>query len=114
MLTFFQILKCNINIMIEIKKGLENSALSLIGIHIIDRYTTTKSRRHVNLNFLSDSDHVNLEMSRIKDSMLAKRVEDLVKERLHEYGFKTKNIVAPTTDRASVMKSLGRLICYIH
>ena len=53
-------------------------------------------------------------MARIKDSMPAERVEDLVKERLHEFGLKMEDIVVATTDGASVMKSFGRMICCVH
>ena len=46
--------------------------------------------------------------------MPAERVENLVKERLHKFGLKMENIVAATTDGASVMKSFGRMICCVH
>ena len=68
----------------------------------------------MNLNLHHDSDPVNLEMIRIKGSMPAERVENLVKERLHEFGLNMEDIVAATTDGASVMKSFGRMICCIH
>ena len=68
----------------------------------------------MNLNRHYDSDLVNLEMVRIKGSMPAERVENLVKERLHEFGLKMVDIVAATTDGASVMKSFGRMICCVH
>ena len=42
--------------------------------------------------------------------MPAERVENVVKERLHEFGPKVENIVAATTDGASVVKSFGRMI----
>ena len=68
----------------------------------------------MNLNLHYDSDPVNLGMVRIKDSMPSERVENLVKARLHEFGLKMENIVAATTDGASVMKSFGRMICCVH
>ena len=68
----------------------------------------------MNLNRHYDSDLVNLEMVRIKGSMPAERVENLEKERLHEFGLKMVDIVAATTDGASVMKSFGRMICCVH
>ena len=68
----------------------------------------------MNLNLHYDSDPVNLGMVRIKGSMPAERVENLVKERLHEFGLEMENIVAATTDGASVMKSFGRMICCVH
>ena len=79
---------------------------------------STKSKKYMTLNLLNlnfnDSDHVDLGMVITKDSMPATRVEDLMKKRLHEFGLKMKNIVAATTDRASVMKSFERLISYVH
>ena len=68
----------------------------------------------MNLNLHYDSNPVNLGMVRIKDSMPAQRAENLVKERLHEFGFKMEDIVAATTDAASVMKSFKRMICCVH
>ena len=53
-------------------------------------------------------------MVRIKGTMPAERAENLVKERLHELGLKMEDIVAATTDGASVMKSFGRMICCVH
>ena len=50
----------------------------------------------MNLNLHYDSDPLNLGMVRIKGSMPAERVENLVKERLHEFGLKMEDIV--TTD----------------
>ena len=68
----------------------------------------------MNLNLHYDYDPVNLGMVRIKGSMPAERVENLVKERLHEFGLKMEDIVAATTDEASVIKSSGRIICCVH
>ena len=68
----------------------------------------------MNLNLHYDSDPLNLGMASIKDSMPAERVENLVKERLHEFGLKMEDIDAATTDGASVMKSFGRMICCVH
>ena len=68
----------------------------------------------MNLNLHYDLDPVYLGMVRIKGSMPAERVENLVKERLDEFGLMMKDIVATTTDGASVMKSFGRMICCVH
>ena len=68
----------------------------------------------MNLNLHYDSDPLNLGMVRIKDSMPAERVENLVKERLHEFGLKMEDIVAAATDGTCVMKSFERMICCVH
>ena len=68
----------------------------------------------MNLNLHYDLDPVYLGMVRIKGSMPAERVENLVKERLDEFGLMMKDIVATTTDGASVMESFGRMICCVH
>ena len=95
--------------MVKIKKG-----AGIFCSVTLDEYTSTRSRRHMNLNLHYDSDPVNLGMVRIKGSMPAERVENLVKKRLHEFGLKMEDIVAATTDGASVMKSFGRMICCVH
>ena len=106
---FFQTLKSDIKKMIEIKKG----AGKFCSV-TLDEYTSTRSRRYMNLNQHYDSDPLNLGMVRIKGSMPAERAENLVKERLHEFGLKMEYIVAAATDGASVMKSFGRMICCVH
>ena len=95
--------------MLEIKKG----AGKFCSV-TLDEYTRTRSRRYMNLNLHYDSDLLNLGMVRIKGSMPAERAENLVNERLHEFGLKMEDIVAATTNGASVMKSFGRMICCVH
>ena len=68
----------------------------------------------MNINLHYDSDPVNLGMVRIEGTLPAERVENLVKERLHKFGLKMEDIVAVTTDGASVMKRFGRMICCVH
>ena len=68
----------------------------------------------MNVNLHYDLHPVNFGMVRIKGSIPAERVENSVKGRLHEFGFKMEDIVAATTDGASVMKSFGRMICCVH
>ena len=108
-ISFSQTLKSDIKKMIEIKKGARNFCSVTL-----DEYTSTRSRRYMNLNQHYDSDPLDLGMVRIKGSMPAERAENLVKERLHEFGLKKEDIVAATTDGASVMKSFGRMICCVH
>ena len=103
----FPKLKSDIKKMIEIKKG----AGKFCSV-ILDEYT--RSRRYINLNQDYDSDPFNLGMVRIKGSMPAERVENLVKERLHQFGLKMEDIAAATTDGVRVMKSFGRIIGCVH
>ena len=56
----------------------------------------------MNLNLHYDSDPVNLGMVRIKGSMPAERIENLVKERLLEFGLKMEDIVGAMTDMKPV------------
>ena len=105
-ISFSQTVKSDIKKMIAIKKG----AGKFCSV-TLDEYTSTRSRRYMNLNLHYDSNPLNLGMVRIKGSIPAERVENLLKERLHEFGLKIENIVAATTDGASVMKSFGRMIC---
>ena len=107
--SFSQTLKSDIKKMIEIKKGAGNFCSVTL-----DEYTSTRSRRYMNLNLHYDSDPVNLGMVTIKGSMPVERVENLVNERLHEFSLKMEDIVAATTDGASVIKSFKRMICCVH
>ena len=108
-LTFFQALKSDTKKMTEIKK----EAGKFCSV-TLDEYTSIRSRRYMNVNLHYDPHPVNLGMVRIKGSIPAERVENLVKGRLHEFGLKMEDIVAATTDGASVMKSFGRMICFVH
>ena len=95
--------------MIKIKRG----AKKFYSV-TLDEYTSTRNRRYMNINLHYDSDPINLGMVRIEGTLPTERVENLVKERLHEFGLKMEDIVAVTTDGASVMKRFGRMICCIH
>ena len=95
--------------MIEIKKRAEK-----FGSVTLDEYTSIKSRRYMNGNLHYDSYPVSLGMVRIEGFVPAERVENLVKEILHEFGLKMEDIVAATTDGANVIKSFGRMICCVH
>ena len=108
-MTFFHTMKSDTKSMIDIKKG----AAKFCSL-TLDEYTSARNRPYMNLNLHYGSDPVNLGMVRIKGSMRAERVKTLVNERLHEFGLKMEDIVAATTDGASVMKSFGRIICCVH
>ena len=95
--------------MIEIKRGAKKFCSVTL-----DEYKSTRNRRYMNINLHYDSDPVNLGMVRIEGTLPAERVENLVKERLHEFGLKMEDIVAVTTDGASVMKRFGRMIYCVH
>ena len=77
-ISFSQTLKSDIKKMIEIKKVAGNFCSVTF-----DECTSTRRRRHMNLNLHYDLDPVNLGMVRIKGSMPAEKVENLVKARLH-------------------------------
>ena len=79
-----------------------------------DEYTSIRSRIYMNVNLHYDSHPVNLGMVKIKGSISAENVENLVKGRLHEFGLKMEDIVAATTGGASAMKSFGRIISCVH
>ena len=108
-MTFFHSLKSDTKSRIDIKKG----AAKFCSV-TLDKYTSARNRRYMNLNLHYGSDPVNLGMVRIKGSMPVERVKTLVNERLLEFGLKMEDIVAATTDGVSVMKSFGRIICCVH
>lgn len=76
-----------------------------------DEWTSTRNRRYMNVN-AHDGQHTwNLGLKRIVGSMDAEKCVKLLEEILSEYGLSlTEDVVAATTDGASVMKKVGRLI----
>ena len=77
-----------------------------------DEYASTSNKKFIN-NFCCNEEHINLGVARIKGSMPAKEIEDLVKKRLHEFALKMEDIVVAAIGEASAMKSFGRLICCV-
>lgn len=76
-----------------------------------DEWTSTRNRRYMNVNAHDDQDTWNLGLKRIVGSMDAEKCVKLLEEILSEYGLSlTEDVVAATTDGASVMKKVGRLI----
>ena len=68
--------------MIEMKRGGKLCCITP------NEYTSTRNKRYMNTNLHYNSEHANLGMASIKGSMPAERVDDLMKERLHDLGLK--------------------------
>lgn len=90
-----------------------------------DEWTSSKNRRYMNVNIHTCKNNKavfwNLGLIRIYGSMPAETAVDLLKKRLSEFGlFLDDDVVNITTDGASVMTKVGRLIsplqqlCYAH
>jgi hypothetical protein len=87
----------------------------------LDEYTSPMNRRYMCLNLHDGKKAISLGMIRVKGSMPAETGLELVDLRLQKYGLTRKrHIVGATTDGASVMKKLGRLMeiehqqCHAH
>lgn len=106
------------NMINEIKKlQVQNQKFSLT----FDEWTSRKNRRYLNINLHYNKKHCNLGLVRIQGSCSAEHCVGMVEERLKNFNLTIKDdIVAITTDGASMMIKVGRLIpcyrqlCYAH
>lgn len=82
----------------------------------LDEWTALNNRRYMNINVhMSDHKVHHLGLVRIKGSMPATSCADLVKQRVHDFGLSVKSdIIACTTDGASVMVKFAKLINVEH
>ena len=100
------------------KMKLENKKASIS----IDEWTSFNNRRYLNIHvYYIDEDSDNLGLVRIVGSCISETLLQLVAEKLKCFGLDyAKDIVATTTDGASVMLKFGRLsgsemqLCYSH
>ncbi|CAG9820962.1 unnamed protein product [Phaedon cochleariae] len=86
-----------------------------------DEWTSQKNHRYLNINVHQNENHFNLGLVRINGSATAEHCITLVKERLTSFGLDLDtDIIAITTDGASVMVKVGRLLrcsqqlCFTH
>lgn len=88
----------------------------------IDEWTSVRNRRYMNIHiYYDDGQSDNLGLVRIQESCPAEKVYELVNAKLSDFNIKLQSdIVAITSDGASVMIKFGRLspahqqICYNH
>lgn len=81
----------------------------------------TKNQRYLNVNVHHIGTHFSLGLIRIHGSCTAEHCISLIKERLNNFDLDLEtHIIGMTTDRASVMKKIGKLmpcyqqLCYAH
>lgn len=86
-----------------------------------DEWTSQKNQRYLNVNVHHIGTHFNLGLIRIYGSCTAEHCISLIKERLNNFGLDLEtHIIGMTTDGASVMRKVGKLIpcyqqlCYAH
>lgn len=88
-----------------------------------DEWTSLQNRRYLNLNihFVNESiGFYNLGLVRVRGSMPAESCVSKISEKLSDFGLSFKDIVCITTDGASVMQKVGRLVpshqllCMLH
>lgn len=76
-----------------------------------DEWTSNKNRRYLNLNVHTGSNFVNLGLARVEGSLPAEKFIKLVEKKLNEHGLSIdRHIVCMSTDGASVMRKMGRLL----
>ena len=87
----------------------------------VDEWTDLVMRRYLNVTLHSANEQIVLGLVPIVESCTSEKTEELVYERLQEFGVDfTRDIVASTHDGASVMVKYGRIIsaesqcCYNH
>lgn len=114
---YANIIRENIVSSIQLKR---DGGLSLT----FDEWTSTKNRRYLNINVHSGhpkGQFWNLGLMRIHGSLPAEKCIQLLKSKLQIFGLSLESdIICITTDGASVMKKIGRLItpehqlCIVH
>ncbi|CAH0560586.1 unnamed protein product [Brassicogethes aeneus] len=79
-----------------------------------DEWTSQKNHRYLNLNVHHQEKHFNLGLIRIHGSGTAEHTISLIKNRLESFGLNSDtDIIGMTTDGASVMVKVGKLMsCY--
>ncbi|XP_060801934.1 uncharacterized protein LOC132903887 [Amyelois transitella] len=99
----------------RLKKGKQRFSLTF------DEWTSQKNHRYLNINVHQKENHFNLGLVRIQGSATAEHCISLVKERLASFGLDLDtDIIACTTDGASVMVKVGKLLrcsqqlCFTH
>ena len=81
-----------------------------------DEYTSLKIARHCCVNVhLPGGDHIGLGMIRVTGSLTGERAAEILSHKLEQFGIEDNHVlVANTTDGASVMKKMGRILKWIH
>ena len=80
-----------------------------------DEYTSIKNRRSLTINVHNaEGKSQSLGMVRVWGSQTADSILKLVKGRLEKFGIDLKTIVSVTTDGASIMIKLGKIVNTIH
>lgn len=80
----------------------------------LDEWTSKKVRRYMNVNVHTDNNFFNLGLSRVWGKMPAEKCIEVFNERIGIFGLSLNDIVAVTTDGASVMIKFGKLLGIIH
>lgn len=76
-----------------------------------DEWTSTSNKHFMNINVHSQQEFWNLGLIRFKNSMTAEACVEMVKKRISEYKLSlSEDIVCITTDGASTMMKVGKLI----
>ena len=100
----------------EIKEQLRQKVQMGVRFSITtDEYTSLKIDRHCCVNVHeSGGKHTAIGMIRVKGTFMGERAAEILTEKLREFDLEDSHLVANTTDGASVMKKMGRLLKQMH
>ena len=80
-----------------------------------DEWTSTANKRYCNINVhLPGGYSMRLGMVRIKDTFTSERAAEIFEQQLDDYGLQLENQFGVTTDGASVMCKMGRILKIYH
>ena len=79
-----------------------------------DEYTSLKISRHACVNVHLLGEHIGLGMIQIEGTFSGEKAADVLNAKLRQFEIEDRSVVASTTDGASVMKKMGRILPWIH
>lgn len=94
----------------ELKLLKENKLRGEVFSLTFDEWTSVKNHRFMNINVHTKDAFWNLGLARVHGSMPAEKCVEILNKKLSEFQLGFTNIVSITTDGASVMKKVGKLI----
>lgn len=79
-----------------------------------DEWTSLKNRRYMNVNVHAHETFWNLGLCRVSGSMPADKCIEILKKKLSQFNIHLEHIISITTDEASIMQKVGRLLNVHH
>ena len=100
----------------EIKEDLHKKVQMGVRFSVTtDEYTSLKIDRHCCVNIHeSDGKHTAIGMIKVKGTFSAEKAAEILTDKIGEFDIQDSHLIANTTDGASVMKKMGRLLDRMH